>query len=109
MIGPLVPVPVPQVVLDALDRACTVTTNDAGTSGFQLTFTLSNRSPLHTLFLLTGRQSDPIRARRHRRHRQRHAGRADGRRDDQSPDSPGADSGHSTLTITGEDLTVLMD
>jgi hypothetical protein len=59
MIGPAVPVPVPQVVLDAL-TSVTVTSNTAGPSGFQLTFTLSNNSPLHTLFLLSGGSPLPL-------------------------------------------------
>ena len=53
MIGPVLPIPAPEVVLDAL-TSCEVTTSDAGPTMFQLTFTLSNRSPLHTLFLLAG-------------------------------------------------------
>lgn len=53
MIGPVVPIPASQTVLDALSEV-TVTTGDTGPSVFQLSFNLSNRSPLHTLFLLTG-------------------------------------------------------
>src|SRR5262245_34709800 len=52
-LGPLVPVPAPQAVMDAL-REVSVTVNDVGQSGFQLTFVVGTRSPLHTLFLLTG-------------------------------------------------------
>ena len=52
-VGPFVPIPAPQVLMDALTEL-TVTSNDTGQSGFQLSFTLSNDSPLHTLFLLTG-------------------------------------------------------
>src|SRR5215471_19141780 len=52
-IGPLVPIPTPKVVMDALTEL-SVTVNDVGRSGFQLSFTVSNTSPLHTLFLLTG-------------------------------------------------------
>jgi hypothetical protein len=53
MIGPVVPIPVPRVVLDALE-AVEVTVRDEGSSGFQLNFALSNRSPLQILFLLSG-------------------------------------------------------
>ena len=49
-IGPLVPIPVSQTVIDSLTEV-SVTTNDLERSGFQLSFTLSNQSPLHTLFL----------------------------------------------------------
>jgi hypothetical protein len=59
MIGPGVPVPVPQVVLDAL-TAMQVVITSGEMSGFELTFTLSNRSPLHTLFLLSGGAGIPL-------------------------------------------------
>jgi hypothetical protein len=108
MIGPLVPLPVPQTVLDAL-TSVTVTTDDSGKSGFQLSFTLSNRSPLHTLFLLTGGSPLPIL-------RVIIVVTLNGTPNVLMDGSvtnhqiaPGADAGHSTLTLTGEDLTVLMD
>src|SRR5687768_8390873 len=59
MIGPGVPLPVSQGTLDAL-TSVTVTTNSDSGSGFQLQFTLSNRSPLQTLFLLAGGASIPL-------------------------------------------------
>jgi hypothetical protein len=59
MIGPAVPVPVPREVLDAL-TSVQVTTTAGQTSGFQLTFTLSNDSPLYTLFLLSGGSPIPL-------------------------------------------------
>jgi hypothetical protein len=107
-IGPLVPIPAPQVVIDALSEV-TVTVNDVGQSGFQLSFTLSNQSPLHTLFLLTGGSSISIL-------------RVvivvilngtphvimDGVVTNHQI-LPGTDSRHATLSITGEDLSVLMD
>lgn len=108
MIGPLVPIPVPKTVLDALTEV-SVTTNDTGRSGFQLTFTLSTRSPLHTLFLLTGGGSIPIL-------RVIIVVTING-----SPNVlmdgvvtnhqvvPGKDTGHATLSVTGEDISVLMD
>jgi hypothetical protein len=108
MIGPLVPVPVPQTVLDAL-TSVTVTTDDSGKSGFQLSFTLSNRSPLHTLFLLTGGSPFPIL-------RVIIVVTLNGAPNVLMDGSvtnhqiaPGSGAGHSTLTLTGEDLTVLMD
>ena len=52
LVGPVVPVPVPQVVLDAL-TSITVTTPTTGPTVFELDFQLSNKSPLHTIFLLT--------------------------------------------------------
>jgi len=59
MIGPGVPVPVPQSVLEAL-TSVSVTSNTQGPSVFQLSFTLSSKSPLHTLFLLSGGSQLPI-------------------------------------------------
>src|SRR5262249_10350730 len=108
LIGPVVPVPVPQTVLDAL-TSVQVTTAAGQRSGFQLTFTLSNRSPLHTLFLLSGGAAVPL-------IRVIIVVTING-----TPDvlmdgvmthhqvAPGSDPGHSTLTVTGEDLTAVMD
>ena len=48
MVGPVVPVPVPRVVLDALTSVTVRVTAEPGQqSGFDLTFSLSQRSPLH--------------------------------------------------------------
>ena len=107
-IGPLVPIPAPKVVMDALTDL-SVTVNDVGHSGFQLSFAVSNQSPLHTLFLLTG--GAPINILRvvivvivggtpHVI--------MDGVVTNHQI-APGSDASHSTLSITGEDLTVLMD
>lgn len=110
MVGPVIPVPVPQSVLDALTSVTVTTTAEPRTpSGFELKFTLSNKSPLHTIFLLAGGSLPPVM-------------RViitvtvngtpevimDGVITKQSV-SPGADAGHSTLTITGVDLTAVMD
>jgi hypothetical protein len=58
--GPAVPVPAPKVVLDAL-REVTVESGSGDTqSGFELVFDVSKKSPLNTLFLLTGGASIPI-------------------------------------------------
>jgi hypothetical protein len=110
MVGPVIPVPVPQSVLDALTSVTVKTTAEPRQpSGFELTFTLSNKSPLHTIFLLAGGSLPPVM-------------RViiivtvngtpevlmDGVITKQAV-SPGADAGHSTLTITGVDLTALMD
>jgi hypothetical protein len=108
MIGPAVAVPVPQPVIEAL-TGVTVTTSTTGKSGFQLSFSLSNRSPLQTLFLLSSGSPIPIL-------------RVilvitlngipnvliDGVVTNHQI-APGADTRHSTLTVTGEDLTVVMD
>lgn len=58
--GPAVPVPAPQVVLDAL-REVTVESGSGDTqSGFELVFDVPKKSPLTTLFLLAGGSSTPI-------------------------------------------------
>lgn len=51
LMGPVVPVPVPRVVLDALDSV-EVTTAAGSASGFQLTFQITARSELNTIFLI---------------------------------------------------------
>jgi len=107
MIGPAVPVPAPKVVVDAL-RTVQVTSGRDRT-GFQLTFALGKNSPLQTTMLPAG-YFDPISTRviiivtlagmPHVI--------MDGivTRQEMSPSS---EPGQSTLTITGEDLSVLMD
>ena len=57
--GPVVALPVPKPVIDAL-TAVEVTESATGRSGFQLTFTLANDSILQTLLLLSGGASIPI-------------------------------------------------
>jgi hypothetical protein len=108
MIGPVVPVPVSQEVLDALTSVSVTTNSDSG-SGFQLEFTLSNNSPLQTIFLLAGGASIPL---------VRVViivtvgGQAEVLMDGVMTNHeirPGADASHSVLTITGEDLSRVMD
>lgn len=107
MIGPVVPTPVPPAVLDAL-TSVQISTSAGERSGFQLTFTLSNQSPLHTFFLLTGGSLPPIL-------RVILIATVSG-----TPNvlmdgvvthqqvTP-ADNGRSTLTVTGQDLSAVMD
>ena len=108
MIGPAVPIPVSQDVLDAL-TSVTVTTNSDSGSGFQLEFTLSNRSRLQTIFLLSGGASIPL---------VRVViimtvgGKGEVLMDGVMTNHeirPGSDASHSILTITGEDLSRVMD
>jgi hypothetical protein len=108
MIGPVVPVPVSQDVLDAL-TSVSVTINSDSVSVFQLEFTLSNRSPLQTIFLLAGGASIPL---------VRVViivtvgGAAEVLMDGVMTNHeirPGSDASHSVLTITGEDLSKVMD
>lgn len=108
MIGPAVPVPVPRMVLDAL-QSVKVTSRARDTSGFELTFSLSNRSPLHTLFLLAGGAGIPfVRVIIVVTVNGTSTVLMDGLMT-QHQIAPGSDSGHSTLTVTGEDLTRVME
>jgi len=108
MIGsPVVPLPAPQPVIEALKSV--QVTNSKDRSGFQLTFTLGKTSPLQLAMLPAG-YFDPMITRvviiatmngvpnvlmdgiitRHDL-------------------APGNEPGQSTLSVTGEDLSVLMD
>ena len=110
MVGPVIPVPVPQSVLDALQSVKVMTTSEPrAQSGFELTFNLSNNSPLHTIFLLTGGSLPPVM-------RVVIVVTVNGTPEvlmdgviTKQQVSPGSDAGHSTLTITGLDLTAVMD
>jgi hypothetical protein len=108
LIGPTVPVPVPQVVLDAL-TSVEVKSPDQGPGGFQLSFTLNNRSPLHTLFLLaSGQPLTQVRVIIIITLNGIPNVLMDGVVTNQQV-APGSDAGHSILTISGEDLTTLMN
>jgi len=56
LMGPIVPIPAPRVVMDALDSV-QVTTAAGSASGFQLSFQFSSKSELNTIFLIAGAQS----------------------------------------------------
>lgn len=108
MIGPAVPVPVSQEVLDAL-VSVEVTQASGRASGFQLQFNLSHRSPLHTIFLLSGGAAIPlIRVIILVTFKGTTEVLMDGMATNHQV-SPGSDAGHSTLTVTGNDLSVVMD
>ena len=108
LMGPMVPIPAPKVLMDAL-TSVTVTVAAGSQSGFQLSFTLANRSPLQTLMLLAGGSPQPI---------WRVVVMAtvgglpqvlmDGivQHHEVTPD---AMTGSAKLTVTGKDLTALMD
>jgi hypothetical protein len=108
MMGPLFPVTVPRTVLDALAEV-EVTVKDVGTSGFQLTFSIDKQSPLQILFLLTG--GLPILFMRVVL-----VATVNGIANvlidgviTNNQISPGDKGSNSTLTLTGEDLTALMN
>jgi len=107
MIGPAVPIPAPQSVVDALTSV--QVTNGKDRSGFQLTFAVSKKSTLLNTMLPAG-YFDPI------------VTRViiiatlggfpnvlmDGLVTRQEL-QPSSEPGQSTLTITGEDLSIAMD
>ena len=107
MIGPAVPVPAPRSVIDALTSVQVTSGKDH--SGFQLTFAVSKKSPLLQTMLPAG-YFDPIITRviivatlggmPHVL--------MDGIVTRQEL-QPSSEPGKSTLTITGEDLSILMD
>lgn len=107
MIGPAIPVPAPAAVIDAL-TAVTVS-HDQARSGFQLTFAVSKNSSLMKTLLPAG-YFDPIVTRvviiatvagfPHVL--------MDGLVTQQQL-QPSSEPGQSTLTITGEDLSLAMD
>jgi hypothetical protein len=107
MIGPAVPIPAPQPVLEALTS---VQVNSGGErSGFQLTFSTATNSPLLTTMLPAG-YFDPIVTRVMILVTLNGVPNVimDGfvtRQEIQ----PSSEPGQSTLTITGEDLSVVMD
>jgi hypothetical protein len=107
MIGPAVPIPAPQFVIDALTSV--QVNHDKERSGFQLSFAAGKNSPLLTTLLPAG-YLDPI------------VTRViiiatvngfpnvlmDGIVTRQEV-APSNEPGQSTITVTGEDLSVLMD
>jgi hypothetical protein len=108
-IGPAVPIPAPREVIEALEKVQVQVNGGDTQSGFELTFGLSRRSPLHTLFLLTGGSSIPV---------MRvvivamMGGNAEVLMDGVMTHHevrPGAAGGKSSLVVKGKDLSALMD
>lgn len=107
MIGPAVPIPAPKVVIDALTE---VRVNSGGErGGFQLTFAVSKNSTLLTTMLPAG-YFDPMTTRVIVVVTVKGMPNVimDGIVTQQGL-APSSEPGQSTLTITGEDLSVLMD
>ncbi|MEC4748954.1 hypothetical protein [Methylomicrobium sp. Wu6] len=107
LVGPVVPIPVPRPVLDAL-TGVEVTQDTGAASGFKLTFTLTNRSPLQTIFLVAAGQTPMLRV--------IIIATIDGTPQvlmdgvmTHNQIAPGSEPGKSTLTVMGEDLTKVMD
>jgi hypothetical protein len=108
MIGPAEPVPVSGDVLDALESV-KVISKAVGTSGFELVFKIDVRSPLQTLFLVTGGASLPLmRVVVAVTVGGQTSVLIDGVMTNHSV-SPNSKDGMTTLTISGEDLSRVMD
>jgi hypothetical protein len=108
MIGPAVPVPVPKAVLDALTDI-EVTAKTDGPSVFQLKFKIDKNSPLQTIFMLaSGAQIPLIRVVIYVTMNGSPEVLIDGVMTDHQV-TPGGTGQSPVLTITGEDLTRVMD
>jgi hypothetical protein len=59
LIGPIVPIPVPAFMIEALDTV-TVTHAAGSASGFQLRFTITSKSELNTIFLIAVGQNTSV-------------------------------------------------
>ena len=59
MIGPVIPVPVPAMMINALDSV-TATSAASTASGFQLRFKVSSKSELNTIFLIAVGQNTSV-------------------------------------------------
>jgi len=106
LIGPVVPLPVPKPIMDALTSV--QVKNGAGEpSGFQLSFTFSSKSPLTTLLLLLGQVGPYIRTIISVTVNGTPHVLVDGMIGHHQV-TPNVQSGQSTLTVTGVDLTAAM-
>jgi hypothetical protein len=106
LVGPVVPLPVPQIVMEALTSVKVISNTDSR-SGFELSFTISTKSPLHTIFLLAAGNTPLLRVILIVTINGSPQVLMDGVTT-MTQVTPGADPGHATLTVTGEDLTKLM-
>jgi hypothetical protein len=109
MMGPAVPVPLPRAAIDELTSVEVTQTAERGKpGGFRLTFNLSKRSPLHTIFLLAGGAVPPVM-------RTLIVATVNGTPHvlmdgviTKQDVTPGTDASHDVLDITGVDLTAVM-
>ncbi len=112
LMGPVVPVPAPRVVMDALDRV-EVTTASGAASGFQLSFQFNSKSALNTIFILAAGQgaslgTPPLRVMLILTLNGTLQPLFDGVMTNVEVQA-GSNGSPGTLTVTGEDLTKLMD
>ncbi|CAG9931849.1 hypothetical protein [Candidatus Nitrotoga arctica] len=112
MIGPIVPVPVPQMVMNALDSV-QVTTAAGAASGFQMSFQFSSKSELNTFFIIAGAMNSgpatpPLRVMLIITLNGTPQPLFDGVMTNVEVQA-GSNGAPGTVTVTGEDLTKVMD
>ena len=107
LVGPTLPILAPQPIIDALQSA-QVTTSAGQASGFQLTFGLSKNSILNTALLPAGFFDPGIRVILMATVNSLPTVLMDGIITQQTV-TPSSEPGQSTLTVTGQDLTLMMD
>jgi hypothetical protein len=110
MIGPVVPLPVPRDVVEALESV-EVTHNTDAPSGFQLTFSFSSKSTLNTILLLLPAMGPAVSIVRVIVVAVVNGSPSvlmDGMLTHQQV-SPDVTSGRSKLTLTGKDISAAMD
>lgn len=105
-IGPVVPLPVPKVIVDALTDV-EVKTSTGEPSGFQLTFAFSSKSPLNTLLMLLGQVGPFIRVVIIVNLKGAQQVLMDGVIENHQL-TPNLQTGQSILTVSGSDLTTVM-
>lgn len=112
LMGPILPVPAPRVVMDALDSV-QVTTAAGSASGFQLSFQFSAKSELNTIFLIAAGQgtslgTPPLRVMLIVTLNGTPQPLFDGVMTNVQVQA-GSGGSPGTITVTGEDLTKVMD
>lgn len=112
LMGPILPIPAPRVVMDALDSV-QVTTAAGSASGFQLSFQFSAKSELNTIFLIAAGQgaslgTPPLRVMLIVTLNGTPQPLFDGVMTNVQVQA-GSGSSPGTVTVTGEDLTKVMD
>lgn len=112
MMGPIIPLPAPKVVMDALDSV-EVHTSDGGASGFQLRFQFNSKSELNTIFLIAAGNSasmatPPLRVLLIVTLNGSPQPLFDGVMTNVEVQA-GSQGSAGTVTVTGEDLTKVMD
>ena len=107
LVGPTLPILAPQPIIDALQSA-QVTTSAGSASGFQLTFALSKNSIINTALLPAGFFDPGIRVILMATVNSLPSVLIDGIITQQTV-APSSEPGQSMLTVTGQDLSLMMD